>query len=78
MRLPQRHDFSSVRLHDVSQAVMRSMLAERVVPVTGASGKLASLAKTIGCPDVFGIPNGVGGRFSVFTAVGLSACFNRW
>ena len=46
-------------------------LAERVVPVTGASGKLASLAKTIGCPDVFGIPNGVGGRFSVFTAVGL-------
>ena len=47
------------------------LLADRVVPVTGASGKLASLAKTIGCPDVFGIPNGVGGRFSVFTAVGL-------
>ena len=36
------------------------MLAERVVPVTGASGKLASLAKTIGCPDVFGIPTAQG------------------
>ena len=35
------------------------------------SGKLASLAKTLGCPDVYGIPDGVGGRFSVFTAVGL-------
>lgn len=46
-------------------------LAERVVPITGASGKLASLAATLGCPDVFGIPDGVGGRFSVFTAVGL-------
>lgn len=46
-------------------------LAERVVPITGASGKLASLATTLGCPDVFGIPDGVGGRFSVFTAVGL-------
>ena len=40
-------------------------VAERVVPITGASGKLASLAKTLGCPDVFGIPDGVGGRFSV-------------
>ena len=46
-------------------------LAERLVPITGASGKLASLATTLGCPDVFGIPDGVGGRFSVFTAVGL-------
>ena len=46
-------------------------LAERVVPITGTSGKLASLAATLGCPDVFGIPDGVGGRFSVFTAVGL-------
>lgn len=29
------------------------------------------LAGAIGCPDVFDIPDGVGGRFSVFTAVGL-------
>ena len=46
-------------------------LAQRVVPITGKSGKLADLAKAIGCPDVFDIPDGVGGRFSVFTAVGL-------
>jgi glucose-6-phosphate isomerase len=46
-------------------------LADRVVPITGQTGKLASLAKAIGCPDVFDIPDGVGGRFSVFTAVGL-------
>ena len=46
-------------------------LAELVVPVTGKTGKLAALAKAIGCPDVFDIPDGVGGRFSVFTAVGL-------
>jgi glucose-6-phosphate isomerase len=46
-------------------------LAQRVVPITGKSGRLADLAKAIGCPDVFDIPDGVGGRFSVFTAVGL-------
>ncbi len=46
-------------------------LAERVVPITGRSGRLAELAAAIGCPDVFDIPDGVGGRFSVFTAVGL-------
>jgi|MDSZ01.2.fsa_nt_gb glucose-6-phosphate isomerase len=46
-------------------------MAERVVPITGSTGRLASLAKAIGCPEVFNIPDGVGGRFSVFTAVGL-------
>jgi len=46
-------------------------LAQVVVPVTGKSGRLADLARAIGCPDVFDIPDGVGGRFSVFTAVGL-------
>jgi glucose-6-phosphate isomerase len=49
----------------------RGRLAELVVPVTGKSGRLAALAGAIGCPDVFDIPDGVGGRFSVFTAVGL-------
>ena len=60
-------------LQSLAQAVGNdpARLAERVVPITGASGKLASLAATLGCPDVFGIPDGVGGRFSVFTAVGL-------
>ena len=49
----------------------RKRLAEAVVPITGKTGKLAALAQTLGCPDVFDIPDGVGGRFSVFTAVGL-------
>ncbi|NDC62797.1 MAG: glucose-6-phosphate isomerase [Planctomycetia bacterium] len=49
----------------------RRRLAELVVPVTGRTGRLADLARAIGCPDVFDIPDGVGGRFSVFTAVGL-------
>jgi len=49
----------------------RTTLAERVVPITGKTGRLAALAKAIGCPDVFDIPEGIGGRFSVFTAVGL-------
>ncbi|MFM7207428.1 MAG: glucose-6-phosphate isomerase [Planctomycetaceae bacterium] len=46
-------------------------LAEVVVPITGRTGRLADLARAIGCPDVFEIPDGVGGRFSLLTAVGL-------
>jgi len=45
--------------------------AQLIVPVTGKSGKLFELARAIGCPDVFDIPDGVGGRFSIFCAVGL-------
>ncbi|MCY2986664.1 MAG: glucose-6-phosphate isomerase [Planctomycetota bacterium] len=46
-------------------------LAELVVPVTGSSGKLFNLAKALGCQEVFSVPEGVGGRFSVLSAVGL-------
>ncbi len=42
-----------------------------LIPVTGTSGKLASLADAIGCPERFLVPEGVGGRFSVLSAVGL-------
>ncbi len=45
--------------------------AEQVVPITGEVGKLASLADELGCRDRFPVPDGVGGRFSVFSAVGL-------
>jgi glucose-6-phosphate isomerase len=48
-------------------AAIRSL----VVPVTGKSGKLFELSQAIGCPDVFEVPDGVGGRFSVLSAVGL-------
>ena len=46
-------------------------VADRVVPVTGAHGKLAELAQAIGCREIFRVPDGVGGRFSVFSPVGL-------
>ncbi len=46
-------------------------VADLVVPVTGPSGRLAELADAIGCTERFVIPEGVGGRFSVLTAVGL-------
>lgn len=46
-------------------------LARLVVPITGESGKLASLADELGCPDRFPVPDGVGGRFSILSAVGL-------
>lgn len=42
-----------------------------VVPVTGEAGKLRALADAKEYPQTFPIPDGVGGRFSVLTAVGL-------
>ena len=45
--------------------------AELVIPVTGKVGKLSSLADELGCKDRFEVPDGVGGRFSVFSPVGL-------
>jgi glucose-6-phosphate isomerase len=46
-------------------------VASRVIPVTGTSGKLHSFATELGCGDIFPVPDGVGGRFSVLSAVGL-------
>lgn len=46
-------------------------LRTRVVPVTGTSGKLFQLAQALECPEVFHVPDGVGGRFSVLCPVGL-------
>jgi len=42
-----------------------------IVPVTGEAGKLRALSNEAGYQHVFPIPDDVGGRFSVFTAVGL-------
>ena len=44
-------------------------LAELVVPVTGDRGKLFDLAVALGCQEQFRVPDGVGGRFSVLSAV---------
>jgi glucose-6-phosphate isomerase len=48
-------------------------LRELIVPVTGATGKLRELCKADGYrdEDIFTIPDNVGGRYSVFTPVGL-------
>ena len=58
-------------LRALQNKVGTDRLPEFVVPVTGATGKLASLADAIGCKERFEVPDGVGGRFSVFSAVGL-------
>ncbi len=42
-----------------------------IVPVTGESGRLRNLSNAAGYPDVFSIPDGIGGRFSILTPVGL-------
>jgi len=44
---------------------------EFVIPVTGEQGKLRDLADEAEYPITFPIPDGIGGRFSVLTAVGL-------
>lgn len=48
-----------------------SRARELVIPVTGESGKLRSFAELRGYPTTFPVPDGIGGRFSIFTAVGL-------
>ena len=47
------------------------LLRQLIVPVTGKSGKLFDLATALGCPEIFCVPDGVGGRFSVLSPVGL-------
>ncbi len=47
------------------------LLRQLVVPVTGRSGKLFDLAGALRCPEIYEVPNGVGGRFSVLSPVGL-------
>jgi glucose-6-phosphate isomerase len=62
-----------VLIHDLRASLGSDArdLAKFVIPVTGKSGKLFELAKALGCGDVFEVPDGVGGRFSVLSAVGL-------
>ena len=48
-------------------------MKQLIVPVTGPKGKLRDLAKAEGIADddILTIPDDIGGRFSVFSAVGL-------
>ena len=49
------------------------LLRSLIVPVTGTQGKLYELSKALGKQDgeLFEVPDGVGGRFSILSAVGL-------
>ncbi len=58
-------------LAELEKSVGKTRLPEFVIPVTGEIGKLANLADAIGCRDRFIVPDGVGGRFSVLSPVGL-------
>jgi len=49
----------------------REKLIELLVPVTGVGGKLYAMATELGATDRFPVPEGVGGRFSIFSAVGM-------
>jgi glucose-6-phosphate isomerase len=55
----------------VSLGGQAAQIGRFVVPVTGKSGKLFDLANALGCREMFPVPDGVGGRFSVLSAVGL-------
>lgn len=58
-------------LRELDASVGAERLSDLVIPITGQSGKLSALADAIGCQQRFLVPDGVGGRFSVFSAVGL-------
>jgi glucose-6-phosphate isomerase len=47
------------------------LLRQLIVPVTGRSGRLFELAQALACPELYYVPDGVGGRFSVLSPVGL-------
>lgn len=56
---------------DLIEKQFADLARELIVPVTGESGRLRKLSLAAGYRDVFSIPDGIGGRFSVLTAVGL-------
>jgi len=56
---------------DLVERRFGSSAAQLIVPVTGETGRLRQLCQAAGYVDAFSIPEGIGGRFSVFTAGGL-------
>jgi glucose-6-phosphate isomerase len=49
------------------------LLKQVIVPITGPSGKLLNLVRALGYgeDDILSVPENVGGRFAIFTPVGL-------
>ena len=58
-------------LLDLLKEQCRQDLPDFVIPITGETGSLNQMAAELGCTSVFRVPEGVGGRFSLFSAVGL-------
>jgi glucose-6-phosphate isomerase len=49
----------------------KAALKDYLIPVTGEGGKLHKMVQGLGCDEFFPVPDGVGGRCSVLSAVGL-------
>lgn len=58
-------------LNALRNAVGPDQLAKYVIAVTGRGSKLEQMCRSLGCADVLAVPEGVGGRFSVLSSVGL-------
>ncbi|MCA9105464.1 MAG: glucose-6-phosphate isomerase [Planctomycetales bacterium] len=58
-------------LRALRESLGSDSIANRLVPITGKSGKLFDLSTALGCDTKFEVPDGVGGRFSILSAVGL-------
>lgn len=46
-------------------------IKDYLIPITGDGGNLHKMAQSLGVEEFFPVPDGVGGRFSVLSAVGL-------
>ncbi len=58
-------------LEALEASVGKEHVAEFVVPITGPDSQLEKMCRAMGCQDILPVPDGVGGRFSVLSAVGL-------
>ncbi len=47
------------------------LVADLVVPITGASGRLFELSRALGCEELLPVADGVSARFAVMSAAGL-------
>ena len=61
----------SASARTLSTAGFAAKSRELVIPITGESGKLPTFVRSARLWRPFPVPDGIGGRFSVFTAVGL-------
>ncbi|MDT7605255.1 MAG: glucose-6-phosphate isomerase [Acidobacteriota bacterium] len=50
----------------------QTLLPKLVIPVTGRDSNLFNLVTELGCDAIFDIPDNIGGRYSILTAVGLA------